>query len=122
MASTNNEVPATIIKSDRTGRQRYTQQYKDEVLVAYEASGMSGPAFAEHCGLKYPTFASWVSKRRREEGEDNSPKDNQKFVLAEFGATADSEVIVVELPGGTSVRLANTEQVDLVAALIKALA
>ena len=52
MASTKDEVPANIIKSDRTGRRRYTQHYKDEVLSAYESSGMSGPAFAEHCGLK----------------------------------------------------------------------
>ena len=122
MASLNNEVPTSIIKSDRTGRQRYTQQYKNEVLAAYEASGMSGPAFAEHCGLKYPTFASWVSKRRRENGEDSSPKDNQKFVLAEFGVTTDSEGIAVELPGGASVWLASTKQVDLLATLIKALA
>ena len=69
MAPTNEDLPAIIIKSDRTGRARYTQQYKDEVSAAYEASGMSGPAFAEHCGVKYPTFASWVSKRRREENQ-----------------------------------------------------
>ena len=122
MASTHDDIPATIIKSDRSGRQRYTEQYKDEVLAAYELSGMSGPAFAEHCGLKYPTFANWVSKRRREERADGSPKENQKFVLAEFGATSDSEGIAVELPGGASARLANTEQADLLAALIKALA
>ncbi|MFT5108737.1 MAG: hypothetical protein ACI9UA_004381 [Pseudoalteromonas tetraodonis] len=53
MASTSDDLPTTIIKRDRAGRPRYTQQYKDEVLAAYQASGMSGPAFAEHCGLKY---------------------------------------------------------------------
>ena len=120
MATTNNEVPASIIKSDRTGRRRYTQQYKDEVLAAYESSGMSGCAFAEHCGLKYPTFASWVSKRRRDKGQGSPPGSNQKFVLAEFGAPAGSEGILVELPGGASARLADAGQVALLAALIKA--
>jgi transposase-like protein len=122
MASTNSEVPATIIKSDRTGRRRYTQHYKDDVLAAYESSGMSGPAFAEHCGLKYPTFASWVSKRRREKGQGSSPESTQKFVLAEFGASAESEGIPVELTGGASVRLVDASQVALLAALIRALA
>lgn len=48
----------SIIKSDRTGRTRYTRQYKQEVLAAYEASSLSAPQFAAQCGIKYPTFAS----------------------------------------------------------------
>jgi hypothetical protein len=39
---------------------------------------MSGPAFAEHCGLKYQTFAGWVAKRRREEGQTRPPVWCQK--------------------------------------------
>ncbi len=122
MASTHDDIPATIIKSDRTGRRRYSQHYKDEVLAAYESSGMSGPAFAEHCGLKYPTFANWVSKRRREEAADSSPESNQQFVIAEFGAVTEPEGIPIELPGGANARLTDTDQVALLAALIKALA
>jgi hypothetical protein len=126
MAPTNDDLPATIIiKSDRTGRARYTQQYKVEVLAAYEASGMSGPAFAEHCGLKYPTFASWVSKRRREENQSSplaGDPTNQQFVLAEFGTAPASGELHVELPGGASARLSDAGQAGLLAALIKALA
>ena len=122
MVSTHDDIPASIIKSDRTGRRRYTQDYKDEVLAAYESSGMSGPAFAEHCGLKYPTFANWVSKRRREKSEGSAPESNQQFVLAEFGASTESAGIPVELPGGASARLTDGDQVTLLAALIKALA
>jgi hypothetical protein len=125
MAPTHDDLPATIIKSDRTGRLRYTQQYKEEVLAAYEASGMSGPAFAEHCGLKYPTFASWVSKRRREEDQSNVPAGdatNQQFVLAEFGAPSESGGLHIELPGGASARLSDASQANLLAALIRALA
>lgn len=73
MASTQDDLPATIIKSDRSGRPRYTQQYKDEVLAVYGASGMSGPAFAGHCGLKYPTFAGWVAKRKHPESGGRRP-------------------------------------------------
>lgn len=122
MTTTNDEAPATIIKSDRTGRRRYTREYKNEVLAAYESSGMSGPAFAEHCGLKYPTFASWVSKRRREDTGGEAPENDRKFVLAEFAASTEPGGIAVELPGGVTARLAATEQVELLAALVKALA
>ena len=50
------------------------------------------------------------------------PESNQKFVLAEFGASAESEGIPIELPGGASARLADASQVALLAALIRALA
>ena len=129
MAPTHDDLPATIIiKSDRTGRARYTQHYKDEVLAGYEASSMSGPAFAEHCGLKYPTFAGWVSKRRREEDQSSTPAGDPgdptkgQFVLAEFGTGPASSELRIELPGGASARLSDADQAGLLAALIKALA
>ena len=123
MASTKDELTTTIIKSDRTGRARYTQEYKDEVLAAYEGSGMSGPAFAAHCGLKYPTFASWVSKRRREKAPSSAPaRKEQQFILAEFGAAGVPEGLHVELSCGARARLVDAGQAALLAALIRALA
>jgi transposase-like protein len=122
MASTKDDLPTTIIKSDRTGRARYTQQFRDEVLAAYEASGMSGPAFAEHCGLKYQTFAGWVAKRRREKSQTRPPAGKGQFVLAEFGTAPVSGELRVELPCGASARLATEGQAALLAALIRALA
>ena len=42
-----NSDPSTgiIIKSDRSGRVRYTDEFKREVLAAYESSSLSGPDF-----------------------------------------------------------------------------
>ena len=124
MASTKDTLRTSIIKSDRAGRARYTQRFRDEVLAAFEASGMSGAAFAEHCGVKYQTFATWAAKRRREKGRGERPAGRQKFVLAEFGtgAGAGSEELRVDLPGGASARPATAGQVGLLAALIRALA
>jgi transposase-like protein len=123
MASTNSEPATSIIKSDRSGRRRYTQEYKDEVLAAYEASGMSGPAFAGHCGVKYPTFAAWAAKRRQE-GDGQSgpgPLAPGKFVIAEFGAAPGPGALRVELPGGAAAELASPAQAGLLAALIREL-
>jgi len=48
----NTDHPTTsIIKSDRTGRTRYTRQYKQEVIAAYAASSLSAPQFAAQNGM-----------------------------------------------------------------------
>lgn len=124
MASTTEEPTSTIIKSDRAGRPRYTQEYRDEVVAAYEASGMSGPAFAKHCGLKYPTFAGWVAKRRRGErpGGRGAPAAGA-FVLAEVAPVDGGRgALRVTLPGGAVAALEGAGQAGLLAALIKELA
>ena len=41
------------------------RERREAILDAFERSGMSGAAFARHIGVKYPTLASWVQKRRR---------------------------------------------------------
>ena len=121
MASTSEST--TIIKSDRIGRTRYSAEYKAEVLAAYEGSGMSGPAFARQCGIKYPTFAAWVAKSR--EAGDGPPPDaesGQEFLLAEFAGEVSGSGLRVELPGGAVVHVANASQAGLLGALLKALA
>lgn len=91
MADTN-ESPLTecseLIRTGRDGRQRYSEAYKRQVLDAFDASGMSGKAFAEQCGVKYPTFASWLAKRRQDGGVPAAgPADPgaPAFLLAEIG-------------------------------------
>jgi hypothetical protein len=61
MSSITESTPTHIVKSDRTGRTRYTRQYKQEVLAAYGSSSLSAPVFAAQCGIKYPTFAAWIT-------------------------------------------------------------
>jgi hypothetical protein len=123
MASTKDQPTTTLIKRDRTGRHQYTQQYRQEVIAAYEASGMSGAAFARQCGIKYPTFASWVSKRRREHlPAVVADRGAQSFVLAEIITGDRGAGLHVALPGGASAKLEDPSQAALLAGLIKALA
>ena len=116
-----------IIKSDRTGRTRYTAEYKREVLDAFESSGLSGPVFARQCGIKYPTFAAWLAKRRKE-GLPSSrpvdrPADRPAFVLAEWsGEAAGDRALEVRLPGGAVARASDAGQVRLLAELLRHLA
>lgn len=124
MASTNHKPETTvIIKSDRSGRPRYKPAYREEVLDAYEASGMSGPAFARHCGLKYPTFAGWVARRRRgKEGGVPNRSRTAGFLLAEFSDGLAEAPLRVTLPGGAAAELGSPSQAALLADLLKALA
>jgi len=125
MADTN-ESPSTdlsqFVRTARDGRQRFSEDYKRQVLEAFETSGMSGKAFAEQCGVKYPTFASWLAKRRRS-GERQAPNTADSaapaFLLAEIGEG--SETLELALPGGITVRIATPAQARLLAALVSEL-
>ena len=111
-----------IIKSDRTGRTRYSAEYKREVLDAFEASSLSAPAFARQCGIKYPTLAAWIAGRKRDGRPPAVASDRPAFLLAEFSAAADGDVLEVRLPGGAVARAAGRAQVKLLAELLRHLA
>ena len=64
MTSTTTE-ETLILKTDVLGRVRMPADRREAILDAFEQSGMSGQAFAKHIGVKYPTFACWIQKRRR---------------------------------------------------------
>ncbi|MGB6219951.1 IS66 family insertion sequence element accessory protein TnpA [Haloferula sp.] len=86
MASTSDST--SIIKSVCIGRTRYSAEYKAEVVAAFEGSGLSGPAFAKQCGIKYPAFAAWVAKDRKESGPPSDGRTDQHFLLAVFAGLA----------------------------------
>lgn len=112
-----------IIKSDRTGRTRYTQQYKQEVLDAFESSSLSGPAFAQHCGIKYSTFAAWIARRKHMARPELATES--VFLLAEVAeasGASDSPGLEVDLPGGAHTRATDSKQIALLAELLTRLA
>lgn len=123
MTPTPHESTGPIIKSDRTGRTRHSKEYKQEVLLAFESSCLGAPAFARQCGIKYPTFASWVGKHRRPERKPAQPKA-QTFVIAELAApdASSSGPLEVQLPGGAVARAVDSAQVRLLAELLRHLA
>ena len=124
MATMQPEVTTSIIKSDRIGRTQYRAQYKAEVLAAFEASGLSGPAFARECGIKYPTFASWVAKARKSKVTPEASMTSTPFLVAEIGedSTSGSSSLEVTLLNGASIRADNQAQVHLLGELLKTLA
>ena len=62
-------VGGDILKTDVLGRITVGSAQREAILDAFEASGMTGQAFALHHGIKIQTFASWMQKRRRRRGD-----------------------------------------------------
>ncbi len=124
METPTDSATGTIIKSDRTGRTRYTVQYKREVLDAFESSSLSAPAFAMQCGVKYPTFAAWIAGRRRNSpsGPVHRLSTPPAFLLAEIGEAPSGDALEVRLPGGAVARAAGPAQLKLLAELLRHLA
>ena len=123
MALTNDDASSIIIKTDARGRTRYSEDYKRQVLEAFEQSGLSGVQFAQQCGVKYPTFASWLKKHRESKVDPGSgiPKGGS-FLLAEIRDDVPAVGMSVNLPGGMVARASTREEIALLAELIKALA
>jgi transposase-like protein len=122
MATTQETTSTALVKSDRAGRTRYTKTYKSEVVAAYEQSGMTAAAFAQHCGIKYPTFASWLPKSKRSsQSNDQSHELAQPFVIAEFASPPAADSIKLELPSGVIVHISSSSQLGLLADLLKTL-
>ena len=123
MASMQEEAVTSIVKADRAGRTRYTDEYKAEVLEAFAGSSLSGPAFARQCGIKYPTFAAWVAKARHGEKRPEPRHAASPFIIAEIGqaGACGEEVLEVRLAGGATALVGSPCQIALLAELLKAL-
>lgn len=114
-----------LLKTDLLGRVRVPPDKREAILDAFERSGMSGQAFAEYVGVKYPTFATWVQKRRKARGENPEPKA-VKAPLALVEAVLDREEspsapLEVEAPGGIKLRIARRDDIALAVELLRAL-
>lgn len=119
-----------LIKTDSLGRIHVSREHRERLLEAFEQSGMSGVKFAEHCGVKYTTFASWVQKQKRARSQyptaTASPPKALISSLAEvtvaapdFAAGSEAgENLTVDLPGGAVINITSPEQVQLAAALL----
>lgn len=126
MTSTSDE--EIILKSDTIGRVRMPKDKRELILDRFEESGMTGLAFAKHVGVKYPTFASWIQKRRRdrEERPASGPKEAQTSISL-FEAVLDQHPIStacgLELisVGGTRIRLERSEQIPMAVTLLRQL-
>lgn len=116
-----------ILKQDALGRVRVPASQRETILDAFERSGMNGQAFARQIGVKYPTFATWVQKRRRHRGEYGKLESKSQgpsialveAVIESRGGVSTS--VEVETVDGLKVRVRRSEEVGLAVELLRAL-
>jgi hypothetical protein len=120
-----------ILKVGVAGRVWTPRGLREAALDEFERCGMPGTKFAERIGVKYSTFASWVQARRKQSGcaERRRERTGGLAALKWVEAVArDSRppspvrALVVDLPGGARMEIADGSQAVMAAALLRALA
>ena len=127
-----------VLKRDGLGRVKTDAARRNAILDEFERSGLSGVKFAAVTGIKYATLASWVQRRRREQGSyrdkaaagklaprQGAPLPTLGWVQAEverghIGA-GPRAVLRLELPGGAIMEISHEAQSLLAARLLRAL-
>jgi hypothetical protein len=115
-----------ILKTDTRGRVQTPPARRESLLDEFEKSGLSGAKFAELSGIKYQTFANWLQKRRKQGKAPIKPRDPVRWleaVVQEAQAPVhhNASVVILRLPGGAQIELADLKQAPLAAALLRAL-
>ena len=135
-------VGSGLIRTDQLGRCRYTAEFREATVAAFERSGLSGIRFAKQSGVNYTTFATWVQQARRERARPAPAADtveggSVRFAVAEIEGEPPPDIrdpggtapgvggragLVVELPGGGVARADGAGGIELLAALLRELA
>jgi len=109
-----------VLKMDAAGRLWTPRAKREELLDELEHSGMAAVKFAAFIGVKYPTLASWVHKRRRRKaGTAAGLPAALRWV--EAAVEAHGSGLRVELARGARIAIAEEAQVKLAAVLLWAL-
>ena len=114
--------PTEIITQERVrdgrGHRLYSTRRRDEIIAAYQASGLTQVAFARREGIKYSTFTAWLQGRRRAAQSTCAvPSPPLRFV--EASVPAGGSGLEVTLPDGTRVRGASAREVAEVAQALR---
>src|SRR5208283_3264913 len=116
-------MPKVPVIADTKGRLRVTKGQRRDILAALARSGESLPRFARRTGLKYSTLANWVQRSRTSKRSGRGPRLRLLEAFVESPQVAGAVTpLVVRLSGHGHIELSEAGQVELVVALLRALA
>ena len=123
MTSMEEESSAELLKVDTKGRIRVSRERRKVLLEEYDRGGMSAMQFAQWAGVKYPTFATWIQDRRREEAKAANRGSTSEAVtwveaVVDAGKPA-SSVVIVHLSCGARMEISDQRQAALAAELLR---
>jgi hypothetical protein len=115
-------IPKVTVVADTKGRLRVTKGQRRDILAALARSAESLPQFARRTGLKYSTLASWVQHSRRSQRSGRQPRLRLLEAVVESTQVAAVGLpLVLQLPGGVHLEVADEKQAVLAAILVRAL-
>jgi hypothetical protein len=119
-----------ILKQDSRGRVWTPREQRDAILDEFERSGLPATKFSAHVGVKYATFANWVQKRRKarrvaaavsDPGGALGPMATWVEAARDTRVPGSGRTLLVHLPGGARLEIADESQALLAANLLHAL-
>jgi DNA-binding transcriptional regulator YiaG len=121
-----------VLKIDTLARVRTSRERRQELLAEFERSGLSGSKFAALVGVKYSTFAAWAARRKRSQPVatatakvvDGAAKVRWLEAVIDRAQSADGtspSTLTVQFAGGARAEIANLQQAEVAAALLRAL-
>ena len=95
-----------MLVSGRQHRRHRSRAEADQLVIEYEASGVTQAEFCRQKDLPLKTLARYVTRYRKQTVRGNDPNQPQRFVAVEVAAsrTAGSELTVV-LRGGLRIEV-----------------
>ncbi len=95
-----------MLVSGRQHRRHRSRADADQLVIEYEASGVTQAEFCRQQDLPLKTLARYVTRYRKQTVRGNDPNQPQRFVAVEVAAsrTAGSELTVV-LRGGLRIEV-----------------
>jgi len=116
-----------LMTTDVRGRVRIPDERREALLDEFERSGLSGVKFAQLAGVKYPTFALWVQKRRKARkaqglGDASAVTFAEAVVDRGAGVVIGGAGLTIELPGGARLLVQSPVQLQMAAELLRMMA
>jgi hypothetical protein len=119
-----------ILKVDTAGRVWTPREQREAALNEFERSGMPASKFAERIGVKYSTFATWAHQRRKQRGCAGAVRERRgepaalrwvEAVVQNARPSPAVRALVVHLPGGARMEIADGPQAVIAAGLLRVL-
>ena len=111
-----------MLVSGRQHRRHRSRAEADQLVIEYEASGVTQAEFCRQQDLPLKTLARYVNRYRKQAVRGNDPNQPQRFVAVEVAAsrTAGSELTVV-LRGGLRIEVKSGFDAGTLRQLVKVL-
>jgi transposase-like protein len=104
MKATPTEVITPERARDDRGHRLYTRERREELIAAYQESGLTQVAFAQREGIKYSTLTGWLQGRRRATPSAPIPCAAGPLRFVEASTPPSWRGVEVTLPDGTWLR------------------